>query len=97
MIDNNYRDDDTDYVTHLEHQVLELRNKVRLLKSDNRGGKSSKDELWRTYQWTEANLMFSDQVITFTKEYCFLNSNSSTKSGYNLNSPTNLSRERVCQ
>jgi hypothetical protein len=52
------------------YQLHELRNKVRQLKSDNGGG-SSKDELRRTYQWTEADLMFSDQVITFAKEYLF--------------------------
>ena len=39
MTDNNYRDDDADYVTHSEHQVLELRNEAHLLKFKNRGGK----------------------------------------------------------
>ncbi len=66
MNDDNYTGDGTDYVTHLEDQLHELRNKVRRLKSDNRGKKSSKDELP-----TEADLMFSDQVITFAKEYLF--------------------------
>ena len=70
MIDNNYRDDDTDYVTHLEHQVLEFRNVVRQLKSEIGGG-SSKNELRRKYWWTEVDLMFSDQVITFAQEYLF--------------------------
>ena len=40
MIDNDkYTGDGTDYVTHLEDQLHELRNKVRWLKSDNRGKK----------------------------------------------------------
>ena len=69
--DNNYTGDSTDYLTHLEDQLHELRNEVRWLKSDNRGKKSSKDELRRTHRWTEMDLMFSDQVITFAKEYLF--------------------------
>ncbi len=72
MMDNiNYTGDGANYVTHLEVQLHELRNKVRRLKSENRGKKSSKDELRRTYRWREADLMFSDQVITFAKEYFF--------------------------
>lgn len=64
-------DDNVDYITQLENKVQELRNEVRRLKSDNRGGKSSKDELRKTYRWTEDDLMFSDQVIRFSKEYLF--------------------------
>ena len=72
MVDNNnYTSDGANYVTYLEVQLHELRNKVRQLKSEKRGKKSSKDELRRTYRWTEADLMFSDQVITFAKEYLF--------------------------
>ena len=68
---DNYSSDSANYVTLLENKLHELRNEVRRLKSDNRGKKSSKDELRRTYRWTEADLMFSDQVITFAKEYLF--------------------------
>ena len=71
MDTDNYSSDGANYVTLLENKLHELRNEVRRLKSDNRGKKSSKDELRRTYQWTEADLMFSDQVITFAKEYLF--------------------------
>ena len=39
MDDDNYTGEGTDYVTHLEDQLNELRNKVRRLKSDNRGKK----------------------------------------------------------
>ncbi len=39
MDDNNYTGDGTDYLTYLENQLHELRNKVRRLKSDNRGKK----------------------------------------------------------
>ena len=70
-MDDNYSSDGVNYVTLLENKLHELRNEVRRLKSDNRGKKSSKDELRRTYRWTEADLMFSDQVITFAKEYLF--------------------------
>ena len=71
MDNDNYSSDGANYVTLLENKLHELRNEVRRLKSDNRGKKSSKDELRRTYRWTEADLMFSDQVITFAKEYLF--------------------------
>lgn len=71
MDNDNYSSDGANYVTLLENKLHELRNEVRRLKSDNRGEKSSKDELRRTYRWTEADLMFSDQVITFAKEYLF--------------------------
>ena len=71
MDNDNYSSDGANYVTQLENKLHELRNEVRRLKSDNRGKKSSKDELRRTYRWTEADLMFSDQVITFAKEYLF--------------------------
>ena len=71
MDTDNYSSDGANYVTLLENKLHELRNEVRRLKSDNRGKKSSKDELRRTYRWTEADLMFSDQVITFAKEYLF--------------------------
>ena len=67
MDNNNYTSDSANYVTHLENKLHGLRNEVRQLKSDNRGKKSSKDELRRTYLWTEADLMFSNQVITFAK------------------------------
>ena len=63
--------DYADYVTQLEKPVQDLMSKVRQLKSDNRGKKSSKDELRRTYRWTKANLVFLDQVISFAKEYLF--------------------------
>ena len=36
MDDNNYTGDGTDYLTYLENQLHELRNKVRWLKSGNR-------------------------------------------------------------
>ena len=71
MDNDNYSSDGANYVTQLENKLHELRNEVRRLKSDNRGKISSKDELRRTYRWTEADLMFSDQVITFAKEYLF--------------------------
>ena len=71
MDNDNYSSDGANYVTLLENKLHELRNEVRRLKSDNRGKKSSKDELRRTYRWTEADLMFSNQVITFAKEYLF--------------------------
>ena len=68
---NYYMEDNADYVAQLGKQAQDLRNKMRQLRSDHRGKKSSKDELRRMYRWTETNLMFSDQVITFRKEYLF--------------------------
>ena len=58
-------DSNADYVTKLENEVHEMTDSREIHE------KSNKDELQRTYRWTEADLMFSEQVITFTKEYLF--------------------------
>ena len=71
-----YRDNDVDYVSQLEHQKLKLRDKVRQLLSDNK--ENSKDELWRTYWWAEADLMFQIKLYFLQRSVCFLHSNSFT-------------------
>ena len=109
MDNDNYSSDGANYVTLLENKLHELRNEVRRLKSDNRGKKSSKDELRRTYRWTEADLMFSDQVITFAKEYLFprfkflnkgwiqFETRKEKSFSYREAAPTNPPRQELCQ
>lgn len=62
------------YVQELEDRVSELEDLVSTLKSKlimTQGKKHSKKELREMYQWDEQDVLFSDMVIAFSKEFLF--------------------------
>lgn len=62
------------YVETLERKVEELEDLVQELKSKLillQGKKHSKKELRELYEWNEEEVLFSDTVITFCKEFLF--------------------------
>lgn len=63
-----------EYIRELESKVEGLENEVRNLKSKLillQGKKHSKKELREMYEWNEQDVLFSDTVMTFCKEFLF--------------------------
>ena len=106
-VQHYYKDNDGDYVTQLERQIPELRNKVRRLKSENREGGAARMSYGGHIGGQRPIWCFLIKILLFWRSICFLDSSSLTRGGYSLNlgrvfasckvSPTNLPRQRVCQ
>lgn len=62
-----------DYIARLETKVEELREEVRRLRAsrEHAGNRKSKDQLRKEYCLSEDDVLFSDDVMTFTAEYLF--------------------------
>ena len=54
-------------IDELEEEVIELKSKLSM----QQGRKHSKKELRELYEWNEQDVLFSDTVMNFTKEYLF--------------------------
>ena len=61
-----------DYIARLETELEELREEVRSLRaSREHGNRKSKAQLRKEYCLSEDDVLFSDDVMTFTAEYLF--------------------------
>ncbi len=54
-------------IEELEEEVIELKSKLLM----QQGRKHSKKELRELYKWNEQDVLFSNTVMNFTKEYLF--------------------------
>jgi hypothetical protein len=62
----------TDYIARLETELEELRAEVTLLRANREhGNRKSKAQLRKEYCLSEDDVLFSDDVMSFTAEYLF--------------------------
>ena len=58
-------------VKYFAEQVKGLKQELRELAAKGPGRRSSKADLWKHYSLTEADVLFSDQVMEFAQQYLF--------------------------
>lgn len=74
MSGNRLNKSNENYIAELEEKVEALENEVRNMQSKLvllQSKKHSKKELREMYGWNEQDVMFSDTVMTFCKEFLF--------------------------
>jgi hypothetical protein len=66
--------DDHDYIIKLENYIEELQDEIKDFKAllvMSKGTKQNKKELRELYGWNDQDILFSNTVMTFCKEFLF--------------------------
>ena len=83
--------DDHDYIIKLENYIEELEDEIKDFKAllvMSKGTKQNKKELRELYGWNDRDILFSNTVMTFCKEFLFPRIKFLGK-GWSENNPSN--------